>query len=150
MTEHCCCCWPTPAACRCAGGRKLTSTAAFAAMRGAVKAAQQQVLRADGTLTTLVGAVVCPRRWGGGHVLLAVGIGDSPCYVWRAATGTVEEVTHVPPLHGFHRWEGSGQHWVVVRLTIGLCCAGREGLVAGCVLGSTPGASTATTLLVSC
>lgn len=72
-------------------------------MRTAVKAAQQQVLNCDGTLTTLVGAVVCPKRWGGGHVLLAVCVGDSPCFVWRAATGTVEEVTYMPPLHGFHR-----------------------------------------------
>jgi hypothetical protein len=89
--------------CVCAGGRKVTSTAAFAAMRTAVLAAQQQVLNAAGTLTTLVGAVVCRKRWGGGHVLLAVGIGDSPCYVWRAASGTVEEVTYMPPFHGFHR-----------------------------------------------
>lgn len=74
-------------------------------MRTAVLAAQQQVMDANGTLTTLVGAVVCPRRWGGGHELLAVGIGDSPCFVWRAATGTVDEVTYMPPFHGFHRWE---------------------------------------------
>jgi len=86
-----------------AGGRKLSTQAAFAALRAGVLAAQQQVLAAGGTLTTLVGAVVCPKRWGGGHVLLAVGVGDSPCFVWREASGTVEEVTYMPALHGFHR-----------------------------------------------
>lgn len=86
-----------------AGGQALSSTAAFAAIRQAVLAAHKQVLAAEGTLTTLIGALVCRQRWGTGHVLLAVAVGDSPCYVWRAATGCVEEVTHLPPMHGFHR-----------------------------------------------
>lgn len=80
-------------------------------MRTAVLAAQQHVKKADGTLTTLVGAVVCPKRWGAGHVLLAVSVGDSPCYVWRAASGTVEEVTYMPPFHGFHRYGFTANSW---------------------------------------
>jgi hypothetical protein len=95
-------------------------------MRAAVLAAQQQVLTADGSLTTLVGAVVCRRArrisgsssgggGGGGsgggdaapqHALLVVAVGDSPCYVWRRVGGAVQDVTHTPPLHGFHRWGG--------------------------------------------
>lgn len=78
-------------------------------------AAQRQVIAAEGTLTTLVGALVCPKRWGGGHVLLAVAVGDSPCYVWRAASGMVEEVTYMPPLHGFHRWVGG---WVAANYRV--------------------------------
>jgi hypothetical protein len=87
------------------GGRAISSDAAFHIMQGAVQAAQAQVLAADGTLTTLVGAVVLQQRMRSGkHCCLSVVIGDSPAYVWRAAGQEVVEVNYQSPLHGFHRW----------------------------------------------
>ncbi|WIA19408.1 hypothetical protein OEZ85_004028 [Tetradesmus obliquus] len=86
------------------GGKAISSDAAFAILQGAVQAAQAQVLAADGTLTTLVGAVVLQQRMRSGkHCCLSVVIGDSPSYVWRAAAREVEELNYQPPLHGFHR-----------------------------------------------
>jgi hypothetical protein len=87
------------------GGRAISSDAAFHILQGAVQAAQAQVLAADGTLTTLVGAVVLQQRMRSGkHCCLSVVIGDSPAYVWRAAGQEVVELNYQSPLHGFHRW----------------------------------------------
>eukprot|EP00775_Hariotina_reticulata_P011906 gene11906-12050_t len=85
------------------GQQTWSSNEAFDAMRGAVQAAQQMVKASNGTLTTLVAAIVAPQRWGPGHSLLTVLIGDSPAYVWRAKPARVEEVSYMPPLHGMHR-----------------------------------------------
>jgi hypothetical protein len=95
------------AACHPAGGRSISSDVAFSILQGAVQAAQAQVLAADGTLTTLVGAVVLQQRMRSKkHCCLSVVIGDSPSYVWRAAGREVDELNYQPPLHGFHRWVG--------------------------------------------
>jgi len=76
-----------------AGQRNWSSSEGFEAMRGAVQAAQQQVMASGGTLTTLVAALVAPQKWGPGHSLLTVLIGDSPAFVWRRVPARVEEVT---------------------------------------------------------
>lgn len=83
-------------------------------MQGAVKAAQEQVLAADGTLTTLVGVLVLPQRWGRRRACCSVVIGDSPSYVWRAAAAEVVEINHQPPVHGFHRQVNSSSVLVAV------------------------------------
>lgn len=85
------------------GGKSINSSSVFHIMQAAVQSAQQHVLAADGTLTTLVAAVVCQQRRGGKCSVLSVCIGDSPAFVWRSATAAVEDVTYTPPLHGFHR-----------------------------------------------
>jgi hypothetical protein len=87
-----------------AGGKAINSDAAFSILQAAVQAAQAQVLAADGTLTTLVGAVVLQQRMRSNkNCCLSVVIGDSPSYAWRAASKEVVELNYQPPLHGFHR-----------------------------------------------
>ncbi|KAF6254955.1 hypothetical protein COO60DRAFT_260710 [Scenedesmus sp. NREL 46B-D3] len=86
------------------GGKAISSDAAFHILQRAVQAAQAQVLAAEGTLTTLVGAVVLQQRMRSGrHCCLSVVVGDSPSYVWRAAAQEVVELNYQPPLNGFHR-----------------------------------------------
>jgi hypothetical protein len=87
------------------GQQTWSSSEAFEAMRGAVRAAQQFIKASDGSLTTLVAAVVAPQKWGPGHSLLTVLIGDSPAYVWRAQPARVDEISYTPPLHGLPRYE---------------------------------------------
>lgn len=87
------------------GQQTWSSSEAFEAMRGAVQAAQQLIKASNGSLTTLVAAVVAPQKWGPGHSLLTVLIGDSPAYVWRAQPARVDEISYTPSLHGLHRYE---------------------------------------------
>lgn len=91
------------------GGTKTTSHNVFAELLDAMKAAQRLILSEKGTLTTLVGCVITPSA-AGGHAMMSIIIGDSPGYVWRAADGIVQEVTHAAMEGSVHRcaaWPGT-------------------------------------------
>lgn len=72
------------------------SDAVFQVLLASMRQAQRLIIQQYGTLTTLVVSVVMKAKWlskPGQWVLHTLSVGDSAAYVYRAADGSVEEVT---------------------------------------------------------